>query len=100
MKYCLAPVVEIADVREALRMQYGPDFMDPREFSYFEMAEPDSYIKVSFDEEALADNVEERAYCEDDRPEEVGRVIGEACMLDYFASVITNFDYVLIHIDR
>ena len=98
MKHTLAPVIELHDLREAMFLQYGRDFMDPVKLSFFELAEKDSYIRISFDNEAFADNVEEHAYCEEYRPEEVERVTAECCVMTYLADVIpTNFDYVLVH---
>lgn len=97
MKYNLAPVIELNDLREAMFLQYGRDFMDPIKLSFFDLAEMNSYIRISFDDEAFADNVEEHAYCEDYRPEEVERVIAERCVMTYLVDTIPNFSYVLIH---
>lgn len=97
MKHTLAPVVELKDLREAMILQYGRDFKDPLLLSFFDMAEVGSYIRISFDDEAFADNVEEHAYCEEYRPEEVERVTAECCVMTYLADTIPNFDYALIH---
>lgn len=97
MKHTLAPIIELNDLREAMFLQYGRDFMDPIKLSFFDLAEMNSYIRISFDDEAFADNVEEHAYCEDYRPEEVERVTAECCVMTYLADTIPNFDYVLVH---
>lgn len=97
MKHTLVPVVELNDLREAMILQYGRDFMDPMKLSFFDLAEKNSYIRISFDDEAFADNVEEHAYCEEYRPEEVERVTAECCVMNYLAETIPNFDYALIH---
>ena len=63
MKHTIAPVIELNDLREAMFLQYGRDFMDPMKLSFFDLATVDSYIRISFDNEAFADNVEEHADC-------------------------------------